>query len=87
VLSTVDPDEETRIAVAKAIAGEPVEARVEFGVVHLMGSVPTAEEATELADKVRKISGVSGVDSELAVKPSPIADLDLTLFINDDVHR
>jgi len=87
VASTVDPDEETRIAVAKAIAGEPVEARVEFGVVHLLGSVPTQEKATELANKVSKISGVIGVDSELAVKPSPLADLNLTSFINDDVHR
>jgi len=87
VVSTVDPDEETRISVAKALAGEPVQARVESGVVHLMGSVATAEKATELADKVRKISGVIGVDSELAVKPSPIADLGLTSFINDDVHR
>ncbi|HWC19012.1 MAG TPA: BON domain-containing protein, partial [Terriglobales bacterium] len=40
IVSTVDPDEETRIAVAKALEGEPVQARVEFGVVHLMGSVP-----------------------------------------------
>jgi len=85
--SSVDPDEATRIAVAKALTGEPVEARVEFGVVHLMGSVPTQEKATELANKVRKISGVIGVDSELAVKPSPLADLNLTSFINDDVHR
>jgi osmotically-inducible protein OsmY len=85
--SSVDPDEDTRIAVAKALAGEPVEARVEFGVVHLLGSVPTQEKATELANKVSKISGVIGVDSELAVRPSPLADLNLTSFVNDDVHR
>jgi len=87
VASTVDPDEDTRIAVAKTLAGEAIEARVESGVVHLMGSVPTQQKATELADKIRKISGVIGVDNDLAVKPSPVADLGLTSFINDDVHR
>ena len=87
VSSTYDLDEETRIAVAKALAGEPVNAKVEFGVVHLMGSVPTQDKATDVANRVRNISGVIGVENELAVKPSPIADLSLTSFINDDVHR
>lgn len=87
VASNYDPDEDTRIAVAKALAGELVQAKVELGVVHLMGSVPSQEKAAELAHKVRTISGVIGVDSELAVKPSPVADLNLTSFINDDVHR
>jgi osmotically-inducible protein OsmY len=73
--------------VAKALAGEPVEAKVAYGVVYLRGSVPTQEKANALANKVRQVSGAIGVDNELAVNPSPIADLSLTSFINDDVHR
>ena len=84
---TGDPDEETRIAVAKALDGKPVQAKVEFGVVHLLGSVPTQQEAAAIANKVRGLSGVVGVENELQVKPSPLADLQLSSFINDDVHR